>query len=80
MNIMLSYVAYPVTTAVYLERALRQLATVTTIGPRFPEELITAWKLENMKLPLYDHGGNPVGNAGSTAARSIYLGRIRRRS
>ena len=54
MNIMLSYVAYPVTTAVYLERALRQLATVTTIGPRFPEELITAWKLENMKLPLYD--------------------------
>ncbi len=54
MNIWLSYVAYPVTTAVYLERALRQLATVTTIGPRFPEELITTWKLENMKLPLYD--------------------------
>lgn len=54
MNIWLAYVAYPVTTAVYLERALRQLATVTTIGPRFPEELITAWKLENMKLPLYD--------------------------
>ncbi len=54
MNIWIGYVAYPVTTAVYLERALRQLATVTTIGPHFPEELITKWKLENMKLPLRD--------------------------
>lgn len=54
MNIWLAYVAYPVTTAVYLERALRHLANVTTIGPRFPEELIDQWKLQNMKLPLYD--------------------------
>ena len=54
MKIWLSYVAYPVTTAVYLERALRQLGTITTIGPRFPEELIEQWKLQNMKLPLYD--------------------------
>ncbi len=54
MKIWLSYVAYPVTTAVYLERALRQLAEVTTIGPRFPAELIEQWKLQNMKLPLYD--------------------------
>jgi len=54
MKIWLSYVAYPVTTAVYLERALRQCADVVTIGPRFPEELITTWKLENMKLPLHD--------------------------
>lgn len=63
MNIWLAYVAYPVTTAVYLERALRQLANVTTIGPRFPEELIEQWKLQNMKLPLYDQmiptGFNP---------------------
>jgi hypothetical protein len=60
---MLSYVAYPVTTAVYLERALRQLGSVTTIGPRFPEELLEKWNLQNMKLPLYDHmiptGFNP---------------------
>ncbi|MDD2850968.1 MAG: glycosyltransferase [Desulfuromonadaceae bacterium] len=54
MNIMLSYVAYPVTTAVYLERALRKLGNVTTIGPRFPAELIEKWSLQNMKLPLYD--------------------------
>lgn len=54
MNIWLAYVAYPVTTAVYLERALHHLADVTTIGPRFPEELLEKWHLQNMKLPLYD--------------------------
>lgn len=54
MKIWLAYVAYPVTTAVYLERALRQVAEVTTIGPRFPEELLEKWQLQNMKLPLYD--------------------------
>ncbi len=56
MNIWLSYVNYPVTTAVYFERALRrQCHRVTTVGPRFPRELIEHWQLQNMKLPLTDH-------------------------
>jgi glycosyltransferase involved in cell wall biosynthesis len=54
LNIWLAYVSYPVTTAVYFERALRKLATVTTIGPRLPDFLINDWQLENMKLPVTD--------------------------
>ncbi|BCS55992.1 glycosyltransferase [Geobacter sp. SVR] len=55
MNIWLSYVNYPITTAVYFERALRRQYRVTTIGPRFPHELIDRWQLQNMKLALTDH-------------------------
>lgn len=53
-HVWLAYVAYPVTTAVYFERALRQHVRTTTIGPRLPAELIERWQLQNMKLPLYD--------------------------
>lgn len=52
LNIWLSYVSYPVTTAVYFERALRRNHNVTTIGPVLPENLIKGWQLENMKLPI----------------------------
>lgn len=52
MKIWLSYVAYPVTTAVYFERALRKICRTTTIGPPLPVELIDRWQLQNMKLPL----------------------------
>jgi tetratricopeptide (TPR) repeat protein len=52
LNIWLSYVSYPVTTAVYFERALRKSHNVTTIGPKLPDELIKGWQLENMKLPI----------------------------
>ena len=53
MHIWLAYVSYPITTAVYLKRALQQAGhRVTTIGPRLPEEAIQMWSLENMKLPL----------------------------
>lgn len=53
MKIWLAYVNYPITTAVYLKRALQGMGhTVTTIGPKLPEEAITLWQLENMKLPL----------------------------
>jgi hypothetical protein len=52
MKIWLSYVAYPVTTAVYFERALRKMCRTTTIGPPLPEALIDRWQLRNMKLPL----------------------------
>jgi len=53
MKILLSYCAYPVTTAVFFERALRIEHTVTTVGPRLPEKLLEIWKLQNMKLPIY---------------------------
>lgn len=51
-NIWLSYVSYPVTTAVYFERALRRNHNVVTVGPALPENLIKGWQLENMKLPI----------------------------
>jgi GT2 family glycosyltransferase len=54
VHVWLAYVAFPVTTAAYLERALKKICQVTTIGPRFPEELVTKWQVENMKLPLRD--------------------------
>lgn len=52
LRVWLAYVAYPVTTAVYFERALRQSCITTTIGPPLPPELIEKWNLQNMKLPL----------------------------
>jgi len=53
LHIWLAYVNYPITTAVYLKRALQQMGhTVTTIGPPLPEEAIALWGLQNMKLPL----------------------------
>lgn len=52
IHVWLSFVAYPVTVAAYLERALRKICRVTTIGPRLPEEYIEKWQLHDMKLPL----------------------------
>jgi len=54
-NILLAYVAYPVTTAVYFERAFKKIANVKTIGPKLPEHLITQWRLENLKEPINPH-------------------------
>lgn len=54
-HIWLAYVSYPVTTAAYLERALRKICRVTTIGPRIPEGNIVMWSLENMKVPIVPH-------------------------
>ena len=63
LHVWLAFVAYPVTTAVYFERALRQRCRTTTIGPPLPHELIEKWQLQNMHLPLTDQdistGGNP---------------------
>lgn len=53
-HVMLAYVAYPVTTAVYIERALRQFCRVTTIGPALPDELITQWDLEAIRHLRHD--------------------------
>jgi len=52
IHVWLAYVAYPVTTAVYFERALRRCCRTTTIGPPLPHDLIEKWQLQNMKLPL----------------------------
>jgi len=54
-KIWLAYVSYPVTTAVYLERALRKISRLTTLGPKLPEELIDQWHLQNMKAPVLPH-------------------------
>ncbi|MDD2540885.1 MAG: glycosyltransferase [Desulfuromonadaceae bacterium] len=63
IHVWLAYVAYPVTTAAYFERALRRCCRTTTIGPPLPHELIDKWQLQNMKLPLKEQdistGGNP---------------------
>ena len=53
-RVLLAYVYYPVTTAVYFERALRRHHQVVTIGPKMDASYITAWHLENMKLPIHD--------------------------
>lgn len=50
--IWLAYVPYPVTTAVYLERALRPYCRITTVGPMFPTELTETWHLQNLKQPF----------------------------
>jgi hypothetical protein len=59
-RVVLAYVYYPVTTAVYFERALRQHHQVVTIGPKMDPSLIAAWHLENMKQPIKDQN-IPVG-------------------
>jgi hypothetical protein len=53
-RVLLAYVYYPVTTAVYFEQALRGRHQVVSIGPKMDSSLITAWHLENMKLPIRD--------------------------
>jgi tetratricopeptide (TPR) repeat protein len=51
-KIWLSYVSYPVTTAVYFERALRKDYDVTTCGPMITPGIMKKWELENMKLEV----------------------------
>ena len=52
LHVWLAYVAYPITTAAYFERALRKSCRTTTIGPPLPADLIEKWQLQNMNLPL----------------------------
>lgn len=51
-KVWLAYVAYPITTAVYFERALRKSCHTTTIGPPLPGHFIEKWHLQKLKLPL----------------------------
>ena len=63
LNIWLAYVPYPVTTAAYMEKALRRKYKVTTIGPQFPPQLIEAWDLKNLKLPFLPQNISCNGDA-----------------
>src|SRR5512145_2942999 len=54
-TVWLSYVGFPVTTAVYFERALRRLCRTITVGAPMPEELVDLWQLQNMKRPKVQH-------------------------
>lgn len=54
-TVWISYVAYPVTTAVYFERALRKSCQTITVGPQMPGQLIEQWQLQNMHAPAVEH-------------------------
>ena len=54
LTIWLSYVSYPVTTAVYFERALRKHHQVITLGPKIGDKIVEMWNLQNMKVPIID--------------------------
>lgn len=49
MNIWLSYVSFPITTAVYFERAFRKMSNVITVGPSVDEGLFDTWNLSALK-------------------------------
>lgn len=53
-RVWLSFVSYPVTTAVYFERALRKMMKVTTFGPKIDDLQIKDWRLESMPQPVLD--------------------------
>ena len=54
-TVWLSYVGYSVTTAVYIERALRKICRTVTVGPPLPHEFIEKWQLQNINQPIIHH-------------------------
>ncbi len=52
MNLWLSYVSYPITTAVYLEKAFRKNHRVTTIGPQVTSEQLTQWGIDPLLFEI----------------------------
>ncbi|MBZ0107815.1 MAG: glycosyltransferase [Candidatus Scalindua rubra] len=59
MNILLSYASIPVTTAVYLEKAMRRSCGVITHGPTISREILEQWdllavekKVKNLQIPF----------------------------
>ncbi|MES2307948.1 MAG: glycosyltransferase [Verrucomicrobiota bacterium] len=52
MNIWLAYVSYPITTAVYLEKAFRKNHSVTTLGPQVTPEQLSQWGMSDLSLPI----------------------------
>ncbi len=53
-TIWLSYVSFPITTAVYFENALRKKHNVITCGPKLPEQIVKQWQLEDIKAKSKD--------------------------
>lgn len=51
----LAYVSYPITTAVYLERALRRDCSVVTCGPKITDGTEESRHLQSFGLPVLDH-------------------------
>ncbi len=61
MNILLSYTSNPMTTASYLEEAMRRICGVITYGPTISNAQLTSWhlleveeKLRNHQIPFLD--------------------------
>lgn len=54
-RVLLSYVAYPATTARYYEDSLRRAHEVVTVGPAMSEGLRRHWNLERLAEPTRPH-------------------------
>ena len=52
MNLWLAYVSYPITTARYLEKALRKNHLVTTIGPHVSLEQLKQWGIDSTAFTI----------------------------
>lgn len=59
MNVLLSYVSNPQTTAFYLEEAMRKICGVITHGPTISKEMLKQWRLQavekrvrNLQIPF----------------------------
>ena len=61
MNVLLSYTSVPVTTAVYIEKAMRRICGVITHGPTISKDMLEQWdllavekKVKNLQIPFLD--------------------------
>lgn len=55
LKILMSYTSNPVTTAAYIEKALRKDHDVITYGPAISDEILKMWDLEKIKERIKDH-------------------------
>lgn len=55
LKILMSYTANPLTTAVYMEKALRRYHDVITYGPCIDEDIIKKWDLGKIKDRIKEH-------------------------
>ncbi len=55
MNILMLYTAIPHTTGRYLEKALREVATIRSCGPTASEKILRAWDLEAISDRVRPH-------------------------
>ncbi len=55
MNVLLSYTSNPMTTASYLERAMRKICGVITYGPTISKEKLKAWNILDVEKRVRNH-------------------------